>query len=352
MMKAMRRSARLLATVGLAFAGSTIATTQAVARELVYVQASDSEELVVIDALSFKPVTAISIGGYTDDVIGRPDGTMVFTNVMMENRGPLGRTFVEGGQIYGVDTGTHKIVWETFVDGLPNHMAVSANGKDLYVTLADRSWVMVLDTTTGQIKNRWPSVIGNHGAKVTPDGKHLVVGNMFIDAMLVYDEAGTGTFRAISTREAVRPFQFDRAGKVYYQLSRFHGFEVRDFASGKLEKVVDLPKLPDSVKTPESYPHTVDHGLAITPDGTKLIAAASTGNYVAVYSLPALKLLGAVNVGSDPNWIAVRGDSRVAFVSNRASNSISVVDLVDLKEISKVPAGQKPQRLSVVNVPD
>ncbi|MGV3480497.1 MAG: beta-propeller fold lactonase family protein [Sphingobium sp.] len=347
----MRFCGRRCATL-LALAMAPFMASAGSARELVYVQASKSEEVVVIDANTFEPVTRIPIGGYTDDVVGLPDGTMAFTNVMLSNNSPLGSTVGEGGLVHGIDTATNKLVWETFVDGLPNHMAVNSNGRELYVTLADRSWIVVLDTRTGRILKRLFSVMGNHGAKMTPDGKHLVVGNMFIDAMLVYDAASGDVVRTINTREGVRPFQFDKRGKVYYQLSRFHGFEVRDLATGALEKVVELPKLPASVPAPEAYPHTVDHGLAITPDGSAIVAAASTGNYVAVYSLPDLKLRGTVPVGEDPNWIAVRADSKVAFVSNRKSNSISVVDLDGLKEIRKVPAGTLPQRLSVIDVPE
>jgi YVTN family beta-propeller protein len=122
--------------------------------------------------------------------------------------------------------------------------------------------------------------------------------------------------------------------------------------TGEVTKSVELPPLPSNVKLPESYPYTVDHGLGITPDGTKLLAAASLAGYVAVYQLPDYKLLGTIQVGEDPNWIKFRSDSKIAFVSNRASNTLSVVDLENMKEIQQVQVGRMPARFSVIRVPE
>jgi YVTN family beta-propeller protein len=67
--------------------------------------------------------------------------------------------------------------------------------------------------------------------------------------------------------------------------------------------------------------------------------------------LPKYELLGTIRVGEDPNWIDVRGDSKIAFVSNRGSNTLSVLDLKTLKEIKQIPLGKMPARLSVIHVP-
>ena len=96
----------------------------------------------------------------------------------------------------------------------------------------------------------------------------------------------------------------------------------------------------------------MDHGLGITPGGTKLLAAASLAGCVAVYQLPDYKLLGTIQVGEDPNWIKFRSGSKIAFVSNRASNTLSVVDLESVKEIKQVQVGRMPARFSVVRVPE
>jgi len=37
-------------------------------------------------------------------------------------------------------------------------------------------------------------------------------------------------------------------------------------------------------------------------------------------------------------------DSRFAYVANAGSNNVSVVDLVALKEVTRIPVGQVPKR--------
>lgn len=139
---------------------------------------------------------------------------------------------------------------------------------------------------------------------------------------------------------------------IIYQLDQFHGFKVRDVATGEITKSVELPPLPSNIKLPDSYPYTVDHGLGVTPDGTKLLAAASLAGYVAVYALPDYRLLGTIEVGEDPNWIKFRSDSKIAFVSNRSSNTLSVLDLAQMKEIKQLKVGRMPARFSVIRVPE
>jgi DNA-binding beta-propeller fold protein YncE len=83
-----------------------------------------------------------------------------------------------------------------------------------------------------------------------------------------------------------------------------------------------------------------------------VLAAGSIAGYVAVYSLPDYRLLGTIKVGADPNWIAVRSDSKVAFVSNRADNTVSALDLERMVELRRIPIpGKLPQRLSIIDVP-
>jgi YVTN family beta-propeller protein len=188
--------------------------------------------------------------------------------------------------------------------------------------------------------------------KINGDGTKLYVGNMSSNLIWVYDTRSGKILKRLPAGDAVRPLQLDAdETHVIYQLSRFHGFKVRDVATGQVTQSVDLPKLPAGIEMPDSYPYNVDHGLKVTPDHTKLLAAGSIAGYIAVYSLPQYQLLGTIRVGEDPNWIDVRGDSKIAFVSNRGSNTLSVLDLSTLKEIKQIPLGKMPARLSVIRVP-
>jgi YVTN family beta-propeller protein len=57
-----------------------------------------------------------------------------------------------------------------------------------------------------------------------------------------------------------------------------------------------------------------------------------------------LKLLGEAAVGKSPDWVTLTPDGKRAYVANAASNSVSVVDLVAMKEITRIPVGEVPKR--------
>ena len=65
---------------------------------------------------------------------------------------------------------------------------------------------------------------------------------------------------------------------------------------------------------------------------------------VYMYSLPDLKLLGSVDVGRAPDWVTLTPDSKMAYVANAQSNSVSVIDINALKEVTRIPVGQVPKR--------
>lgn len=317
------------------------------AKEVLYVEARQSKEIHIIDAVTFKPLGKIDIGFPTDDVVGSRDGKMVYGNAFVPNGNPVG--FPDTGLVYGIDTTTNKIIWWGSIPATPQHLAINPDGRRLYVLALNANCIYVVDTATGRIVDRFPSIIGNHGVELSEDGKRLYTGNALLRRIDIYDTDTGRLKKVMQTRESVRPFKFDKDEKlVYYQLSNFHGFEVRDIQTGDLVKTVALPKRKNDLK-PDSF-GTVNHGLALTPDGKKLIAAASLEGYVAVYSLPDLKLLGTVAVGEDPNWVRVRADSKIAFVTNRGSNDVSAVDLDQMKEVARIPAGTRPERFDIVDV--
>jgi YVTN family beta-propeller protein len=66
--------------------------------------------------------------------------------------------------------------------------------------------------------------------------------------------------------------------------------------------------------------------------------------------MPDLKLLGTVPVGREPNWVVFSNDSRYAYVSNRRDDTISVVSLADRREVTRIKAGEFPQRMTTATV--
>jgi DNA-binding beta-propeller fold protein YncE len=243
------------------------------------------------------------------------------------------------------------VLWRVATAGMPHHMTLSADGQLLFVPYFNSTWVAVIDTAAHAVVGKLEASYGSHATGLSSDGKHLYVGSMMNSDLRVYDVATRQPIGHLATRDGVRPFKLaSDESALYVQLSGVHGFDVLDPTSGDLLRTVELPPLKDTTTPPRFFPRTVDHGLALSHDGTLLLAAGSIEGYVAAYSVPDLVLLGTVAVGADPNWIVFSGDDKLAYVSDRGSNEVSILALPDLVEIQRIKVGAYPQRLALVSI--
>jgi len=194
-----------------------------------------SQDVQVIDVAARKVVSSIEIHEHTDDVMGSPDGSAFYVAAQDDMRSPFGYQTNESGKVMAFDSRSLKPIWSVALDGSPNHMSRSPDGKHIYVPLYTRHWMVVLSAEDGSIEHWWPATIGNHATEISADGKRLYVGNMVTDTIYVYDTATGRVAMAMDVGESVRPIVLDEPrGLIYYQLSRLHGFEVRRLDDGSL----------------------------------------------------------------------------------------------------------------------
>ena len=82
----------------------------------------------------------------------------------------------------------------------------------------------------------------------------------------------------------------------------------------------------------------------MSADNTRLVVDSRLNSAVYVYSLPDLKLTASIDVGIAPDWVTLTPDGKTAYVANAGSNSVSVVDIVGMREVTRIPVGQVPKR--------
>ncbi len=321
------------------------------AAEFVYLENTESGDISVIDIPDHQVVSTIKVGTYLDDVVASHDGKVLYTNRTDGLRLP-GSHAGETSEIIAISTDTEKILWRAPINGWAHHLTLSQDDRLLFVPLFDRVWMEIVDTQQQKVVDRIAVGYGGHGTRLSPDGKRLYVGSMFLDVLNVVDVDKRRLIKRLPFADAVRPFTFTRDEKtLYVQLSRLHGFQVVDLTNDSIVREVLLPPLANGVALPKFYPHTYNHGLEISPDEKLLLAAGSVAGYVCAYRLPDLALLTTIPVGEEPNWIVFNKDGSYAYVSNRKSDTLSVISIRDLKVIKQIPVGKYPQRMRVVDVP-
>ena len=337
-----------LAAACCAFAVSTAALQ---AKEILFVHNTRSGEISKIAIPEHEVVGEIAIGRYMDYLAASPDGRVLYVNriePLEPDRGAIGVS----GELIAVSTLTDEILWRVPIDGMTHHMSVSKNGRLVFVPLYDTWWIAVVDTEKREVVKKIFFGHGGHGSKLSADGKRLYVGSMMNDFMGIVDTETLEMVGRINFPDAVRPFALTRdESRMYVQLSRTHGFAVVDPLERELLWIVPMPTLGKHVQGDEFYPHNVNHGIALTPDETLLFANGSAIDVVSVFTHPALDHVKSIPVGRDPNSIAFSRDGRFAYVTNRGEDTMSILDVAKLEEVKRLPLGDYPLRMVVIDVP-
>ena len=327
----------------------TVATVPLAAqkKQLLFVENSQSGDVSVIDAVTLTVTGTIPIGLSPDEIVAAPAGDVLYLSrlVRRDDGRPTGN-----GELVAIDPASQKILWRAPLRGSPNHIAVSPDGKRVYITIVSGPWVVIVDPAKRAVVDSVDVGTGPHDLEVTRDGKTVYVGLIRGTDVTVFDAATLKVLRKIPFTENVRPIALSHdESQLFVQLSHTNAIMVVDPRTGKLVRKVAMP-VPPGKTLPDSMPIDVNHGLRVTRDGRFLIANGSLFDLVAIYSLPDLRLVGTVNVGGEPNWITLSPDGTRVFVSNRKSDDVSVIDLASRKEIARIKVGKYPQRMAAVAV--
>ena len=241
------------------------------------------------------------------------------------------------------DAKTLKITKHIPLTNHPNNIAVSKDGKRVYVAIVGGPGAVDVIDAASMTEG------GIHNTYVTPDGKFVVAGSIPGKKVIVIDQKTEEVVWSVPTRDGVRPMAFDTNAdgstkRIFLQLSGFNGFVIVDFAKQQVVDKIKLPELPPAERVTQGLQGSPSHGLAIAPDGKTLCVLSKMNTRVYMYSLPDLKLLGEARVGHHPDWLTFTPDSKRVYVANAGSNSVSVVDVAGRKEIAQIPVGQVPKR--------
>ena len=248
-----------------------------------------------------------------------------------------------------VDARTLQVTKRIALSGRPNNISISRDGRRVYVAIVQAPGAVdVIDTASQERVKSVPAKGGVHNTYVTPDGKYVIAGSIVGKIMTVIDAQTEQPLWSLEFDLGVRPMAFEQNAdgstkRIFVQLTEFHGFAVVDFQNRKEVARINLPPLPPG-KVDNKEGGNISHGMAVTADGKTLVVTSRQNSALYAYSLPELKLLGGADVGLAPDWVTLTPDSKTAYVANAGSNSVSVIDLKSLKEVTRIPVGHVPKR--------
>lgn len=236
------------------------------------------------------------------------------------------------------------------LSGRPNNVTITKDGKKVYVGIAQAPGALdVIDTTALKNVKTVPTKGAIHNVYVTPDGKWAVAGSIPEKTISIVDTSTDTLTRTIALSAGIRPMAFTTkpdgsTDRIFVQLSDFHGFVAVDFASGKETARIEHPAIEGVHPHTDGLQGAPAHGLAVSPDGTRLWSTSKVFGYAYVHSLPDLREVGRVFVGQHPEWVTFTPDGKYLYVAAAGDNLVFVVDAVAIKEVARIPVGNVPKR--------
>ncbi len=303
---------------------------------------------------------------FNDDVFSSHDGRTIFVSRP---------SFAD---VIAIDLATKKIKWRAQVDGYrSDHMAISADGKRLYVSASTGNVVHEIDTVTGLRTGGFDSGDSPHETNISRDGTtiyHASIGRVYLPVdrprVLATATRGGEFFQIVDRRTgqikkrivmsdkmeeagfkdfsaAMRPMALTPDEKtLYFQLSFFHGFVEYDLVRDKVTRVAHLPVSDEAAKLlPEQYLlDSAHHGLALDSKGDKLCVAGTMSDYAAIVDRKtfARKIIPGIE---KPYWSTDSADGRYCYVSASGEDEVAVISYDTEQVVHKFKVGWHPQRV-------
>ena len=250
-----------------------------------------------------------------------------------------------------VDSRTLRVKRRIHLSGRPNNVAVSQDGRKVYVGIMEMPGAVdVIDTVAMADVRTVPTEGAIHNVYVTPDGKYAVAGSIQTSTINVIDTATDELAWTLKMSGGIRPMAFDTNAdgstrNIYVQLSGFHGFVVVDFAKREEIARIEHPPVPGEHAHTDGLQGAPAHGLGVSPDGKTLWSTSKVYSHAYVYSLPDLKEIGRVFVGQHPEWITFTPDGKYAYIGAAGDNATHAIDVATMKSVAIIPVGQVPKRV-------
>ncbi len=292
---------------------------------------------------------------FADDMYVSPDGRTLYVS-----RANL-------TDVAAFDIASGRQVWRFKVSGFhADHMTISPDGARLVVSATTTNEAQVIDAATGRQVGRFDTGSYPHENAYSADGTKIYnasIGTTFLPKALEFMKGprritvvDATTFRTIRTYEfehGIRPWVLVPGERTMYaQLSYLNGLVEYDLVAGRIVRTVELPfSEAGRAMKPDDYPqNSAHHGLAMNGAGTKLCAAGTIDDYVAILSRPNLTTDRLVPSGRLPYWAVTSHDGEHCLVTNSNDDTVSVIRYDTAQEIARVPVGDFPQRERLARV--
>jgi DNA-binding beta-propeller fold protein YncE len=229
-----------------------------------------------------------------------------------------GRVYVTSlNRMIAIDAVSGKKIWDKSYEGGCDRLAISPDGKILYVPQLEGPLWHVVNSATGDVISSIETKSGSHNTIFSADGAHVFLAGLKSPLLSVADP---NTHKVASTvgpfDNVIRPFTVNGSNTlVFVNVNGLLGFEVGDLRTGKKLYHVEVEgyKQQSQVKR-HGCP---SHGIALTPDEKELWVADCGNSAIHVFDSTVMppKQMASIKARDCVGWLSFSMDGRFAYSS-------------------------------------
>lgn len=210
-----------------------------------------------------------------------------------------------------IDLSTEKLLWVRRYPGGCDRMAITPDGRKIYLPTLEKDDWHVVDAGSGEIQATISPKSGAHNTVMSLDGSRVFLGGLKSPILRIADTRTDQVVGEIPFGAGVRPFTVNGAGTLaYVTVNELLGFEIGDVTAGK---VLHRLEVPGYAKGPVKRHGCPSHGVALTPDEKEVWIADGFNKAVHIFDntvMPPKYIRTIDKLIDDPGWVTftIRGD--------------------------------------------
>jgi DNA-binding beta-propeller fold protein YncE len=232
-----------------------------------------------------------------------------------------------------LDLVTETLLWERSYDGGCDRMAISPDGKTIYLPSKEMNHWHIVDAENGDIIKRLDFQSGAHNTIYGLDGKEAYMAGLHSPYLRVADTATHTVSKEIGPfSEPIRPFTINRAQTLaFVNVNDLLGFEIGDLKTGKMLHRVEVQ---DFKSGPVKRHGCSSHGIGMTPDESEIWVCDGYNRRLHIFDNTVMppKQITNVFLRDEPGWITFRLDGKHAWASTGDIIDVATREIVGALE--------------------
>lgn len=219
-------------------------------------------------------------------------------------------------RMVAIDARSGKRIWDKTYEGGCDRLAISPDGKVLYVPQLEGPLWHVVNAGNGEVITQIETKSGSHNTIFANDGSRVFLAGLKSPLLSIADPR---THKVASTvgpfSDVIRPFTVNGSNTLcFVNVNKLLGFEIGDIQSGKKLYRVEVEGYKQGPVKRHGCP---SHGIAMTPDEKEIWLADGANYYLHVFDSTVMppKQITSIKLRDSPGWVSFNSDGTRAYSS-------------------------------------